>query len=405
MSLIKKTFPLLFVSFINTIGKIGLTLLPLLLVEKQISTDDSSAIMGTVKGFRLLGLWGGGWLGDVVGLRATMILSFILNGAGLLLLPLMAGVGTLGLAAVAAQVGNSMYPSSARLLLVRLIGRGEQQEALGWLRMSNNLGQIVAFGSGALFAGLGAAFFMYFDATTSLLAAITAYFLFKNLGQATKRQPREANSNAGSSGGEGLSSGEGIRPWIVFYAAAMISCCFTVIYEIYMIGASAKYRIVFGSDGLAIFSTALVINTTICTVLAVPAARWIKKPQIAIPIGIFLTALGTSVLTFPQLSDSSLERSTLLTWVYLGAFLVTIGEVVFASLISLVLIRKTPSHPKWGGSIYGTALVIQAFGAVVAGVITFPMIVHGTQGWTILVAMLGVSALLMLLIWRDLKEL
>ena len=49
-------------------------------------------------------------------------------------------------------------------------------------------------------------------------------------------------------------------------------------YDLFLIGAAAKFRILFADQGLAIFSRVMVINTLLCSLLSVVAARTLRRP-------------------------------------------------------------------------------------------------------------------------------
>src|SRR4051812_41200248 len=86
-STFKRTLPVTLTSFVNKAGTIGLSIIPVVLVERKISVDQSAWIMGSIQAASLVGVLGGGWLSDVLGLRGTLLLSFLISGLGLAAVP------------------------------------------------------------------------------------------------------------------------------------------------------------------------------------------------------------------------------------------------------------------------------------------------------------------------------
>jgi len=149
---LKEAFPLVFTAFVNKCGQIGLSLLPMLLVEKKLGVGEASLVLGTVKASALLGIFLGGYFADKWGLRLSLVSSFLFTGFGLGILPVSEGIILISALAIMAQVGHMMYPSAARLMLNQTISRTRLQEGVGWLRTANNAGMIVSYGLGILFS-------------------------------------------------------------------------------------------------------------------------------------------------------------------------------------------------------------------------------------------------------------
>jgi MFS family permease len=118
----KRSLPITLTSFINKSGTIGLSIVPILLVERHISSGESAWIVGAIRAAGLAGVLVGGWSCDLLGLRTTLLLSFLVSGAGLALMPVFSGAWLIALTACLAQLGTSLYYASARLLLTRIVG-------------------------------------------------------------------------------------------------------------------------------------------------------------------------------------------------------------------------------------------------------------------------------------------
>lgn len=384
MSIFVKTRPLLITSFINKCGGIGLGLVPMLLVQRQASPADSAAIMTLVKSAAMVGTFGGGWLCDRVGVKRAVLVAFALNGVGIGLIPFVPSLALLCLFGMVAQTGQAMFPSSARLLVTQLVPPEQQRKSIGWLRSVNNLGQIVAFSISWAFSGLGIAPLLVFDAMTCLAAIAFGGRLI----------PRQAPLHEAAAARD-PDSGEIPRPsrrdWRVLGVAALCVGLYSFQYELYSVGAAAMFEISYGKRGLALFSQVMVINTVLCAALGVYAARFLRRVNYVMPAGLLLTTAGTWL---------TLILGPRMPWaIYSGAFVLTLGEVVFMAMGSYVLMRLTPSSRRQG-SIYGSVLLVQMGLRVLGGAAAFPLVVHGAHP-AAFVAALGLAALVC---WASIRK-
>lgn len=362
MSVLREAFPLLFTSFVNKCGAIGLNLLPMLLVERHIGTGDSSFVMTLVKIAYVFGTFFGGWICDRVSLKSSVILSFTLAAIGLGFIPVTKSLTVLAICAVIGQIGQAMFQSPARLLILGMVHPDKHQESIGWLRTANNLGLIISYGLGAVFSQFGILALMLFDSVTSLLAAILGWKTVPRTGKfdvTPKKIPEDHKEN----------SPQGPIYWNLLALCALTIGGYSFLYDIFMVSSAAKFKILFGDKGLSVFSTMMVVNTTLCALFAVWASKIFKNPAVVFPAGLAMTAAGAALVVG---TDGSYVM------IFLGVALFTFGEIVFASLASFTLIKIMP-NVKDRGSIYGLALVIQALGRIAGGGLAFPMVVHGNH--------------------------
>ena len=174
----------------------------MLLVEKQISSGSSSAIMTAVKVALVVGTYLGGLASDRVGMRASLVLSFLLAGVGMGFLPFSGTLEWMCVWAIIAQLGQALFYSPARLLIVEVVAPEGHQESMGWLRTANNLGLIVSFSIGTLFARWGITFLMLFDSITSLFAAGVGGRMLPHVPRKTKAEVKERREALASEDGQ-----------------------------------------------------------------------------------------------------------------------------------------------------------------------------------------------------------
>ncbi|HLB58540.1 MAG TPA: MFS transporter [Bdellovibrionota bacterium] len=383
MSAFRASFPLVITSFVNKCGTIGLNLLPMLLVERQISAGDSSLVMTLVKVAAVGGLFLGGWTSDRLGMKKTILFSFIISGITLALIPFTPDLFTLTLASIVSSGAIAMFPAASRLLLVELVPFHLQQESIAWLRTALNFGQVVCYSIGTIFSRWGILILFLFDSCTSILAAGIGAKILPRL-EVTQQKVSSVSSEEKPNSAS----------WNMFFLCALILGGYSFLYELFFIGAAAKYKILFGDEALRIFSVIMLINTVLCSIFAVVAARAIKNPNIAFPLGIIFVALGTSL---------AVSGTPSLPIIYLGAFVVTIGEIIFTAVGMFMMIRMTPES-KDRGAVYGFGMVIQHSVRILGGALAFPMIVHGSHPVPFITGSAIFILFLITLSWRGLAR-
>ncbi|MGZ3731134.1 MAG: hypothetical protein ACXVCG_18055, partial [Bdellovibrionota bacterium] len=133
--------------------------------------------------------------------------------------------------------------------------------------------------------------------------------------------------------------------------------------------AAAECKTLFGSEGLQIFSKIMVINTFLCAIFSVFAARYLRRAELALPAGIALLAIGCLITFRPGAAEGAF---------YLGSLLVTLGEIVFNALSGIVLIVITPPG-KRQASLYSRGVLLQFVGRIAGASAAFPLVVDGAH--------------------------
>jgi len=362
MSVFKKSFPLTFTSFVNKSCQIGMSLLPMILVDRRVGTLQSSLLMGVVKGSTLAGPWASGRACDRWGMKAVLLAAFALSALGLSGMAFSHWIPLLALSAIVAQLGDSAFSPPARILLTRLVSPSERQESIGWLRTANNLGQIFSYTLGALLSGLGIPLLVFMDGLSSLFAFCLGFKILP-------RSQNKKNAQAEATPKENPTAQVTDRQKRLLWLATLLITGFSFIYELYMTGSAALFRMHFGAAGLRVFSIAMVVNTVLCTIFAVIASRFLKNPNFCLPVGLILTALGAAVAT---------EFHEHLYAILGGMFILTVGEILYGALGQYVLIQMAPAGARQG-AFYGTSVMIQASGKIFGSALAFPLVVKGVH--------------------------
>jgi predicted membrane channel-forming protein YqfA (hemolysin III family) len=290
-----------------------------------------------------------------------------------------------------AQLGTSLYLASARLLITQVVAKEDRREAIAWQRTANNLAQIISFSLGALLSGFGTTLLILFDAVTSFIAAGVGARILPN-----PRPNLSANPSAslGASSIPNPSANLGTNPPLTeiaqppaspdldtmaqplgdstktksrrdFYHCALVIASFSFLYDLYEVGGAARCKIIFGQEGLAVFSEVMVINTALCAALSVVAAKKMQNAANALPIGMFLLIAGL-VITFMGNQGRAVF--------FAGSFVMTAGEITFNSLAAVVLIHLTPQSKRQGAT-YSTGVFVQSLGRILGSALAFPMLI------------------------------
>jgi MFS family permease len=377
-STFKQSLSVTLPSFVNKCGAIGLDLVPMLLVAKSVGASQSALVMTVIKAMSFAGAFIGGALSDFWGFRPTYLISFIASGIGMTLLPFTESLWFIAAFAGVAQMGNSMYQSTARFVVFDLLPKSKRHEGIGWMRTANNFGQIFSNLIANLAAGLGFSVLMLFDASTSFIAAALGFTLFPRNKIPSKDQGLEHSESAKIDHSHDRQ---------LFALIAVISGFYSVIYGIFITSAPARAQLHFGSHGLAVFTQAMLINVVLCGGLAVVTSRKIKKPGVALGLGALLNGSGMLVM---------LSTSTTLWIYYLGIFILSLGEVFFYSMMPFLLAELTP-ETKFKGSTFSLGIVIQNLGRAIGAALAFPTAVYGVVAKQVTVVMTAI--VLMLVLW------
>ena len=379
-SVFRKSLPLLLTTLVNKSGSIGITLLPILLVEGHYSTAQSSFVMSVVKGTTLVSTVLSGFLSDLVGFRVVLLGSFLLATVGLFMLPLSLGLVVLTLAGVISQLGITSVNTSTRLLLTRTMARTEQKEALGWMRFVNNLGQIFSYGLATLTASLGAKVLIWFDAFTSLFAFVLGWRVLPK---------KEKNSDLPIGPPDASGTKRAVN-WWPFVGCTFLITGWYAMYEFFVVGIAGLLEVTHPDQGLRIFSMLMVLNTVLCAALAVVASRFLTQVVPSLALGVLLTAAGV-ILAAWQTHDIAL--------LFVSALFLTLGEVIYGALGQFLLIRSVPASAR-ENTVYSSAILVANVGRMVAAGLAFPLIIDAkSPAWAMgITASVGAFSLVVLLL-------
>ncbi len=387
-STFRESLPIVITTFVNKCGQIGLNLIPMLIIEKGFTVQQGSTILAVVKSMALVGTFVGGLLSDRMGLRFTIFASYVCVAIGLGILPHAPTLYTVLICASVAQLGHAFFPSAARLMLADILGQHRLKEGISWFRTANNAGQIVSYSVAATLSTMGLAFFFYFDALTSALALVLGFYILpRGKIVETDHSMDKAIAEEAAEHSTSLDTDDALPPHRLVWrkirslfhhlgyknsrGLALLLCtgvitCTTLTYEMIVVGLSAKTKLIHGDAGLKYFSLFMVVNTILCTLTAVQAARFFTRITVTFLMGATLIPLAGYI---------ALSGQSELWQLFAGTLLLTLGEVATTSMAQYGLLVLTPAT-KSKGTIYGVCLTIQKVGTILAGAVALPLVVY-----------------------------
>lgn len=379
----KQSRPVLLTTFTNKVASIGLSLVSILLVKKGVTTAEGSVVLSSLKLTLLGGTLLGGALSDRFSARTLVLGALLLSATGMGLLPFQSSVTLILLFAVFAQFGEALMNVTQRILLMDLVDFEHQKESLGWLRMVANFAQIFSFSIAALGAGLGVMPLMLFDASTSL----AAFFLARVILPRVERTPADHK-------GLGGSHEAGLAPKSAFFRLALVMMGWSFFYELFLEGGSGRMEVLHPGEGLHRFSTMMILNTVLCAAFAVQASRVFRRAWHALTYGLLLTALGVLIAGWGIVSQY---------WVFGGAFLMSLGEVMIGAVAQYTLMRLTPSD-RSAGFYYSLGLTLMQCGRILGAALAFPVLIRASSLTVYTGLILSVLTAQMLLLWSLKRE-
>lgn len=387
---LRQSLPILLTSLVNKSGSIGISLLPILLVDGHYSTEQSTWVMSCVKGSTIVATLAAGWFSDSFGVRLTLLLSLLMASLGLGFMPLHLGYLVLAISGFVAQFGIASVNTTNRLLLTQTVDWSNQKEALGWMRFVNNLGQVLSFGLATMTASLGAVLLIWFDSFTS----IAAFFVgLRILPKSSSEKARTQPSSDKFQGTRPKTSS--IWPYV---GCTLLLAGWNFMYEFFITGVAGRIKVIYPETGLRIFSTLMVLNTILCAALAVWASRILSRAIPSLVAGVLLTTSGL-VLGIVQVGSLPL--------IFTAMVLLTLGEIIYGALAQFLLIRSVPSSNR-ENMTYSVAILIANMGRMAAAGLAFPLVVHSSHpaAAAILAASIGLGSVIVLVIgMRPLSEL
>ena len=312
-------------------------------------------------------------------MKRAILLSFCAAGAGLAAIPYAKTLFWMAASASLAQLGQVMFQAPAKLMVTEFVEIREQPESFAWLRTANNLGQVMSYSIGAIFSSFGIPFMMFFDSTTSWLAA----------GAGLKLLPSEASRKKLLCGacqlrsrGADLTSSEWKNFALVTLMLAGFNFLLRSLHDRRCRKMRTRIRIpgdedFFPGDGHELRSLLGLFD------FRRPISR---KPRDRFPVR------DGPVYRRAALSVQGIESMAVF---YLGCFLITASEIVFFALAQTALLRTIPGG-KRRGSIYSTSLVIQNIGRILGGALAFSWVVYAARPLPLILSSGGVILALVL---------
>ena len=131
LTVLKQAKSVIFTTLINKVGAIGLSLVPVLLVERHITTQQSAAVLSAIRLTLIVGVLSSGWVLDRMGGRFTVLVALLMSAVGLGLLPLASTALFIAVFGMLAQYGDGLIRIAFRVILTDSVPFENHKEALG----------------------------------------------------------------------------------------------------------------------------------------------------------------------------------------------------------------------------------------------------------------------------------
>ncbi|MFI5348730.1 MAG: MFS transporter [Elusimicrobiota bacterium] len=383
----RQSRPVLLTTFTNKVGSIGLSLIPILLVKRGVSTGEGALVLSTLKATIIVGTLAGGALSDRFSSRTLALAALVMSAAGLGFLPFQPTIFYILLFGVAAQFAEALLNVVQRVLLMDQVDSAYQKEALGWLRMVNNFAQIFSYSIAAAASSLGVAPLMVLDAATSFFAFLLGRKILP------RKSPDGEKDRGLTAGKDGKYASKA-----AFFGFSLALMGWSFFYELFLEGGAGRLEVLHPGEGLRRFAAMMILNTVICTVFAVHATRFFHKAWTAIAGGLLLTAIGVLVAGWGLASQA---------WVFGGMFLITLGELMLGAVAQYTLMRMTPGIAK-AGLYYSVGLTVMQCGRIAGAALAFPLLIHASSlniFSIVVVSVLSLQIVVLCALRRDVERL
>lgn len=339
--------------FVNTMTAFTFVYLFLFLTsERGIGVAEAGLVAGVGGIGSVAGNFTGGWFGDHLGHRRVLLISSVVSGAGLIVLPV------LPVAALLLVLPLSMYASGAAraanaTLVTAAVPAGARRQGVAVMRFAGNAG----FALGAPLGGLIAAQVSY--GWLFLADGIGALLFAGYAALVLTADPGRAERAAVAAGGESLWSALRARPALLVLLPAVV-----VIDTVYR----QQYGTlpVFLRDhgiGSEVYGALMAINGGVILCLELPATVALRKRS---PLRIIGAGLGLVGLAYGLLV---LGASV---WLAVATMaLLTLGEILYKTPATAYVADCAPLHLQGrfqslyaGASISGSVLAPAIGGAV-----------------------------------------
>jgi MFS family permease len=349
MTALRSALPLLAVTLVNKVASLAMSLLPAILVAREVSAGDAAAVMIVGKGAAVFGTLFSGSAADRYGARRVLVASLVVAGLGAYGMAVAPTSAALAAAAATAQIGLACFPVLNRVIIAGSVALTDQREALAWLRSTANLGLIVSFALGGVF-GAHVAGLVLLDGTLALAAAA--------LGAALLPDVRPAP--VGRAAGEASTLGP-------FLAMTAMMCAWSFAYDGFLTACAAQLRASLGPSGVSVFSWVMVLNTVGCALLGVVAANRIASPDRTVVPGFALLAVGSGLAVTGSPAAA-----------FVGMALATAGELVFSATGQFVWMALTPNTHR-RSSVFSVAMTANFLARAAGAAVVFPLVVDGAH--------------------------
>jgi MFS family permease len=360
-------------TFINRFGNFVIIFLILYLTQIGYSAVEAGVVASIFSIGAMLASIIGGELTDRIGRKSTIVISMFASAATMIVFSQVRSLWIIAtLTGLAGFAGELHHPASAALL-ADLTPAGKRVTAFGILRFCSNLGYAIGPVAAGFLADQSSLYLFIGDAATSAAFGLVALIALPNTVATTASEDQPQGT---------------IRAVLSNRSFILVLAASTLVGFIYLQRLST-FALHVRSQGLSNNDYGLLIslNALVVLLIELPITSISQRlpARFMMALGVLLIGVGFGLTTVAHTLPALIV--TVLIW--------TLGEVVFAPVISAYISDIAPTHLQ--GRYHGTWGFMYTVGASLApsvGTALFSW--NATSLWLICVVLGGVAVVLLL---------
>lgn len=308
----RSTWWVLLTMFINQMCSMTILFLGLFITGLGHSVNTAGVIIALTGVTSILTSSFSGRLTDILGANWSIIISMVLSGICLCLLPLASNLVAIGAVILIYSIFIAAYRPACYSLLSELAGPEREKSAFSLIRLSINLGAVIAPALGGLLAQHSYSYIFIADGASSLVAALILFVGIKD------KSDRKKSTHAGASHGaksNGLPAFRNRSFLFFLFAIIPVMCAylqFKTTLPVYLVQVNH-----FSSSQAALFFS---FNAVLVIFLELPLTLLFRRSsKSTMLIGTVLFAVGFGAMAFVESAIG--VAVTVILW--------TFGEMIF----------------------------------------------------------------------------
>jgi len=337
-------------AFVNFLGYMVTPFLVLYLTEVANFSIESAGVLLTCFGLGgIAGTWSGGRLSDRIGAPNVLVLSFLISGGAMAVIPAISSTLIIGGILIVLAFANGAFRPAYDACVVGLCPEDERSRAYAVYVVAINIGAgIAASLGGYLYAGKPELIF-YVDAATSLFAAgLVSVFLARPLNTESKKASKTEMVDGAA---------RAAHKSIAFLLVCLASCVLDVVAKQTSVTLPLYVTSAYGMTPEA-FGHLLTLGYLVFAAAVLPVSSWVKQRN---PIQMAVAGMAIVAAAFSLLPTGS--GGSVLVGLYL---LITFGQLLFYPAIMSIVMGIAAKDGERSGEYMGFYRTTQSVAGLAA---------------------------------------